>query len=301
MDILDGFRIVLVEPQNPINLGTVIRAMKNMGLRRLRLVNPAAMDLDKTQVSAHRTEDVLSQMEIYSSLDDALSDVHVSYGFSARHRTRTWASLEMEHAIGLCTAEVAQGARVALVFGREQSGLTNDELMRCQYRVHISTSEYTSLNLAQAVLLACYSVHRHVAGIGDAIVAPDRVSCDNHAPKTRRATQDEQTRLLKCIHETLIEVGFYKAATKSTAMHRLQNIFQRADLHDDEIRLLMGMFGEIGNYARLIDRGIRPEKIRPVDKYLDFERGAIEEKKLQCTETGEMSIRPTSDRDNKSA
>ena len=95
MDILDGFRIVLVEPQNPINLGTVIRAMKNMGLRRLRLVNPAAMDLDKTQVSAHRTEDVLSQMEIYSSLDDALSDVHVSYGFSARHRTRTWASLEM--------------------------------------------------------------------------------------------------------------------------------------------------------------------------------------------------------------
>ena len=64
MDILDGFRIVLVEPQNPINLGTVIRAMKNMGLRRLRLVNPAAMDLDKTQVSAHGSEDVLWQMEI---------------------------------------------------------------------------------------------------------------------------------------------------------------------------------------------------------------------------------------------
>lgn len=299
MDILDGFRIVLVEPQNPINLGAVIRAMKNMGLRRLRLVNPAAMDLDKTQVSAHRTEDVLSQMEIFSSLDDALSDVHVSYGFSARHRTRTWASLEMEYAVGQCSAEVARGERVAFVFGREQSGLTNDELMRCQYRVHISTSDYTSLNLAQAVLLACYSVRRHVNGGVEAsasVVLPD-----NHARGTRRATQDEQTRLLKCVHETLIEVGFYKAATKSTAMHRLQNIFQRADLHDDEIRLLMGMFGEIGNYVRLIDRGIRPEKIRPVDNYLDFARGSVEGKLLRRSETGEVSIRATSDRDNKNS
>lgn len=284
-DILDKIRVILVEPHNPLNVGAVIRAMKNMGMTRLRLVNPAPMDLEQTQVSAHRTTDVLEHLEIFSSLDEALSDVHVSYGFSARHRTRTWASLDMERAVEQGLGEIREGANIGFVFGREQSGLTNDELMRCHYRVHIETSSYSSLNLAQAVLLACYSAHRQVSASGEEVVV------DNHAPKTRRATQNEQTRLLKCIHETLIEVGYYKAATKSTAMHRLQNIFQRASLHDDEIRLLMGMFGEVSNYVKLVDRGIRPEKIRPIDNYLDFDSNAIEKKEVTCNSLGEVSIR----------
>ena len=303
MELSAGFRVVLVEPQNPINVGAVMRAMKNMGLKRLRLVNPAPMDLDKTQVSGHRTEDILSETEIFSSLDDALRDVHVSYGFSARHRTRAWASLEMEQAVGQCLGDISRGEIAGLVFGREQSGLTNDELMRCQYRVHIATSGYSSLNLAQAVLLACYSIRRQSigGGAGHAATAAPPAAADNHAPGTRRATQDEQTRLLKCIHETLIEVGFYKAATKSTAMHRLQNVFQRAELHDDEIRLLMGMFNEVGNYARLVDRGIKPDKIRPVDKFLDFDRSSVADKSLFCSETGDISIGVTEKTGNKSA
>ena len=133
------------------------------------------------------------------------------------------------------------------------------------------------------------------------MTAAPPAAADNHAPGTRRATQDEQTRLLKCIHETLIEVGFYKAATKSTAMHRLQNVFQRAELHDDEIRLLMGMFNEVGNYARLVDRGIKPDKIRPVDKFLDFDRSSVADKSLFCSETGDISIGVTEKTGNKSA
>ena len=269
MNELEGFCVVLVEPQNPINLGTVIRAMKTMGMGRLRLVNPAAMDLDRTQISAHRTEDIVARMEVYGTLDEALSDMHVTYGFSARHRTRAWASLEMEDAVGRALGEIRDGLNVALVFGREQSGLTNDELARCQYRVHIRTSDYTSLNLAQAVLLASYSAFRQ-AGLGS------MASQENYMKGTRPATQEEQTRLLKRIHETMIEVGFYKAATKSTAMHRVHNILTRASLHDDEVRLLLGMFSEVLNYARLVDRGVRPEKIRPVDEFLDGVRDDVE-------------------------
>ena len=105
--------MVLVEPQNPINLGTVIRAMKNMGMGRLRLVNPAAMDLDRTQISAHRTEDIVARMEVYGTLDEALSDMHVTYGFSARHRTRAWASLEMEDAVGIAACFLQRGFGIA--------------------------------------------------------------------------------------------------------------------------------------------------------------------------------------------
>lgn len=265
MDVLDGFCVILVEPQNPINLGTVVRAVKNMGIHSLRLVNPASMDFDKIQISAHRSEDVVAKIETFTSLDDALADLHETYGFSARARTRAWASLEMEEAISRGIERIGEGERVGLIFGREQSGLTNDELARCRYRVHIQTSDYSSLNLAQAVLLACYSAFRQTQhGVASGLTHDD-----NHLCKSRPATQDEQTRLLRRIHETLIEIGFYKAPTKSTAMHRIHNIFNRAQLHDDEIRLLMGIFSEIGNYARLVDRGIVPERIRPVDKFLD--------------------------------
>ena len=263
MNLLDGFRIVLVEPQNPINVGTVIRAMKNMGLTRLRLVKPAPMDLERTQISAHHSEDMLSHVEIFDSLDDALADVHVSYGFSARKRTRTWSSLEMEDAMQRASERVAAGEIYGLVFGREQTGLTNDELMRCRYQVYIDTSEYSSLNLAQAVLLVCYSAHRL---LGDRKIES---LPDNHARGSRPATQEEQTRLLKRMHEALIEVGFYKAPTRSTAMHRVHNILSRAQLHDDEIRLLLGMCTEVIQYATLLDRGVRREKIRPVDDFLD--------------------------------
>ena len=77
MNLLDSFKVVLVEPQNPINVGTVIRAMKNMGLKHLTLVHPAEMDLQKTQISAHRTEDLLQNIQICDSLDEALQGIHL--------------------------------------------------------------------------------------------------------------------------------------------------------------------------------------------------------------------------------
>lgn len=272
--LLELYKVVLVEPQNPINVGNVIRAMKNMGLRHLALVNPAEMDLSRTQISAHRSEDMLTSLEVYDTLDAALADVHESYGFSARRRTQTWASLEMETAVGRSLGFAQQGQRTAFVFGREQTGLTNEELMRCSCRVHIATSEYSSLNLSQAVLLACYALGRQIREISEEKTVVHEVSASrfqNHAPGTRPATQDERIRLMKSLEDALVEIGYFKSPDPNTAVHRVQNIMTRAELHNDEYHLLMGMLAEIRNYAKLMARGIEPKRLRPAKSYVKDE------------------------------
>ena len=269
---LDAFKIVLVEPQNPINVGTVIRAMKNMGLKNLVLVNPAPMALEKTQISAHHTEDMLENIQIFNTLDDALSDVHESFGFSARKRTQTWASLEMESAVSRCLSLANAGQKIAFVFGREQTGLTNEELCRCSCQVHIATSDYSSLNLSQAVLLAAYSLLRQsrlTAQSSAPLDTPHPSKLDNFAPNTRPATQDEKIRLLKHLENALVEIGYFKSPDPNTAIHRIHNIINRAELHDDEYHLLMGIISEITNYSKLMELGTTPRKIRPAKSLSD--------------------------------
>ena len=239
-----------------------------MGLKHLTLVHPAEMDLQRTQISAHRTEDMLQSIEIVDTLDQALLDVHESFGFSARKRTQTWASLEMEEAVARALTQAKDALQIAFVFGREQTGLTNEELARCSCRVHIATSDYTSLNLAQAVLLACYSLLRQSR------IQPDtHHTClpklDNFAPGTRPATQDERIRLLKALENALVQIGYYKSPDPNTAIHRIQNLLNRAELHNDEYHLIMGMIAEITNYAGLIGRGITPKQLRPGKSFGD--------------------------------
>ncbi len=271
VNLLDSFKIVLVEPQNPINVGTVIRAMKNMGLKHLTLVHPAEMDLQKTQISAHRTEDVLQNIQICDSLDEALQGIHESFGFSARKRTQNWASLDMEAAVSRSLKLAQMSQKIAFVFGREQSGLNNEELKRCSCLVHIETSDYTSLNLAQAVLLASYSLLRQSRMPSAAQSEVPLQRLDNFAPGTRIATQDERIRLLKQLENVLVEIGYFKSADPNTAIHRIQNLLNRAELHNDEYHLLMGIVAEVSNYAKLVERGIQPEKIRPAKSLNDLD------------------------------
>ncbi|MCL2325177.1 MAG: hypothetical protein FWC40_01540 [Proteobacteria bacterium] len=261
---LDGVRVVLVEPQNPINVGNVMRAMKNMGVCRLSLVNPAEMDFERTQISAHRTQDMLETMQVVGSLGEALQGVHESYGFSARARTQTWSQLELEEASRRGLGVLFSGGEIALVFGREQTGLTNDELSYCTHRVYIQTGDYASLNLSQAVLLAVHGLFRQARpGASEAGAGEGLVAVSNHAPGSLPATQDRCRRLLGQTARMLAEIGYFKSDSPNAAMHRLQNIVFRAQLHEDEINLLMGICAEVSNYAKLIARGIEPSRQCP--------------------------------------
>ena len=262
MICLDQYRIVLVEPEKPINVGTVMRAMKNMGFHNLYLVNPVEMDLQQTQISAHHSEDMLSRIVIVKTLEEALDGIRESYGFSARQRSKTWASLDLASATSRSIQLVKSEQKVAYVFGRERTGLTNEELDACHCRVHIETADYASLNLAQAVLLAMYEATRQLR-TNDVQSPAELPALDSHAPNTLPATCDDISRLMSRIENMLVEIGFFKSQDPNSALRRLKNIVQRADLHDDEVRLLLGVCAEVTNYAQLIERGIRPDKIRP--------------------------------------
>ena len=145
--------VVLYEPQDPVNIAATVRAMKNMGLSRLRLVRPVPYERERLEGIAHDTFDVIDAIETFDTLDAALADCVRVAGFTARRRAAKRAVVDAKAASGELLGWGARGT-VAVLFGREDSGLPNEALDRAHLMITIPTSQYASLNLAQAVLLA---------------------------------------------------------------------------------------------------------------------------------------------------
>jgi TrmH family RNA methyltransferase len=153
---LDRVRVVLFETQNLINVGATMRAMKNMGLSDLRLVNAVPLDAWRLQGIAHDTGDILARTREHASLDEAIADCVLVAAFTARHRSARWDIATPREISGRLLDAIEDGP-VALLFGREDRGLPNEALDRAQVHVTIPTSRYASLNLAQAVMVALVS------------------------------------------------------------------------------------------------------------------------------------------------
>ena len=156
--VLDNIRIVLVHTTHPGNIGAVARAMKNMRLRKLDLVAPKQFPHAEATARASGADDLLAQARVHEDLDAALVDCRLVVGASARTRSVEWPVLDPRR----CAAELSRAAAdgpVAVLFGRESSGLTNEELDRCRYLVQIPANpEYASLNLAMAVQILAYEL-----------------------------------------------------------------------------------------------------------------------------------------------
>ena len=156
--MLQNIRIVLVETSHTGNMGSVARAMKTMGLTNLWLVNPLVKPDSQAIALAAGASDVIGNAQIVDTLDEALAGCSLVVGTSARSRTLPWPMLDPREC-GLKSVSEAEQAPVALVFGRERVGLTNDELQKCHYHVAIAANpEYSSLNLAMAVQVISYEV-----------------------------------------------------------------------------------------------------------------------------------------------
>ena len=160
---LDRIRFVLVEPTHPGNIGAVARAMKTMGLTRLHLVNPRC-SLDAEAIArASGADDLLAAAPVHQTLPEALAGCRLVVGTSARLRHLDWPQLDPRACGERLVAEAALG-EVALILGRESSGLSNDELARCQYLAHIPTAPgFSSLNLAAAAQVFAYEVFSALA------------------------------------------------------------------------------------------------------------------------------------------
>ncbi|MGV2703588.1 tRNA (cytosine(32)/uridine(32)-2'-O)-methyltransferase TrmJ [Aeromonas salmonicida] len=233
--MLDQIRIVLVNTSHTGNMGSAARAMKTMGLTRLVLVDPQTLPDDSAHALAAGASDVLANARIVSTLDEAIADCGLVIGTSARSRTLSWPMLDPREA---GEKAVGEGMKhpVALVFGRERTGLTNDELQKCHYHVAIPANpEYSSLNLAMAVQTICYEVR--MCWLQDQ--APE-VESEADYPSAHQLEGFYQH-----LEQTLLKTGFIADDHPGQVMSKLRRLFNRARPEVIELNILRGILTSI--------------------------------------------------------
>ena len=239
-NLFPGVKIVLVETSHPGNIGAAARAMKNMGMTELVLVNPLDFPNNKAIFRSASAEDVVKGAQVVATLEEALEDCHLIIGTSARDRRIPWPMLTPR----TCGEKVAladtEGQKVALVFGRESRGLKNEELQQCHFHVNIPTGEaYSSLNLAMAVQVICYEV---LQGRSNA-VGDERSDADLWDLPYAKAGAMEH--FYDHLEETLVQVNFHDPDNPRQLMTRLRRMFSRIRLDRMELNILRGFLSAI--------------------------------------------------------
>ena len=240
--ILSRIAVVLYEPQDPVNIGATVRAMKNMGISDLRLVRPCEYTEYRLAGIAHGTQDIIDRIRHFDSLDDALADCIRVAGFTARRRAAKRPIVDAR-AAGPELLQYAQEGTVALLFGREDHGLPNEAMDRAHVVVTLSTTDHSSLNLAQAVLLALYELHLQAADATRTLAPPRR-----DAPP---ATAEDYEHLFADAEQALIAIQFFKTRHYGRIMRTFRSLIFRAAPDKREAALLRAMSIEI---LRTIDR-----------------------------------------------
>jgi tRNA (cytidine32/uridine32-2'-O)-methyltransferase len=234
---LDNIRIVLVNTSHPGNIGGVARAMKNMGLTRLYLVEPRQYPDEQATWRAASAGDILENAVVTRTLDEAIDDCQFVVGTSARERRIPWPLLDPRQ----CARRIGQVCgreQVAVLFGREDRGLTNDELKVCNLHLNIPTSEaYSSLNLAMAVQIVCYELR--MLAVKDELPASEDEQWDT--PFTNRENME---RFYTHLEQTLADIEFLDPAAPRQLMVRLRRLYGRVRLDEMELNILRGILTE---------------------------------------------------------
>jgi tRNA (cytidine32/uridine32-2'-O)-methyltransferase len=246
--MLASLRVVLVNTTHPGNIGGVARAMKNMGVGQLVLVAPKSFPNDAAFARAAGATDVLDQARVVETLDQAVAGCQLVVGASARGRHIPWPVVDprqlAEQVISVFAGSAAELPQVALVFGREDRGLTNEELHRCHRHVHIpSNPEFGSLNLAAAVQVICYEM-RMASLAAQSEPADAQVKSDLHwgtAWDIESATSDELERLFVHMAKVMTDIEFLDPDNPRQLMTRLRRLYLRSHLDRVEVSILRGI------------------------------------------------------------
>lgn len=225
---MQNIRIVLCRPSHPGNIGAAARAMKAMGLTDLRLVAPEKFPAPEARWMATNAVDLLDQAKIHATLAEAISDCVEAFALSAR--TREWSTPVLDARTAAARATEA-GGNVAFVFGNEQAGLTNEEMLACQTLVHIPANpEFSSLNLAQAVQVVAYELF---------MVSFSQVY---KMRGEKPATVADREGLYEHLERAAVESEFFDPASGSRLPTRLRRLFSRVpDLEREEVNILRGL------------------------------------------------------------
>lgn len=228
---LENIVIILVEPQNPDNIGGVVRAMMNLGLTRLRLVKPKRYDPLRISSAAHRSEAFQKDIEFYDDLPSALADVNLVVAASNRKRSLGPEILSPKHLAPVMLDHTRVGTP-AILFGREDWGLPNEVVQHSNYQVSIPTNaEFQSLNLAQAVLLISYELRQ--AALPGENVFPTTID-----PYDPPATEAQFTEAIDSILNVLEQINFFKPGQEPAKRMKIERLLRRTQPVSSEAGLL---------------------------------------------------------------
>ena len=235
----NNIRIVLINTSHPGNIGGVARAMKNMALDQLYLVQPREFPASRAVWRAAGATDVLKRAKIFDCVDDAVRDCGLVIGTSARGRRIPWPIIDPRDC-GAITWKESSVHPVALLFGREDRGLTNDELRKCHYHVHIpSNQEYSSLNLSCAVQVIVYEIYLASLEKND-LNFSKQIEWDQPIAKV-----GDVERFHTHLEETMREVGFYDPNNPKQLTTRMRRLFSRVRMDEMEVSILRGLLSAV--------------------------------------------------------
>ena len=238
-----NIQVVLVNPSHPGNIGAVARAIKNMGLHHLVLVAPRKFPDPEAQWRAASAVDIIDNARVVETLDEAIGDSQFVVGTSARDRRIPWPVQDAR----LTAARIVERSvqeKVSILFGREDSGLNNEELRRCNLHCHIPTHpDYESLNLSMAVQIVCYEIR--MAELEGTLPSNEDSHWENPF-----ATSKDMEYFYQHLEETLVELEFLNPAAPKQLMTRLRRLYSRVRLDDMEVQILRGILKETRRVIR---------------------------------------------------
>jgi TrmH family RNA methyltransferase len=246
--LLASVVVVLFEPQDPVNIAATVRAMKNMGVSRLRLVRPVEYDVVRLEGIAHNTMELIERIEHFDTFDAAVADCIRVVGFTARRRAAKLRIIDPKAAAAELL-DVAADGPVALALGREDSGLPNEILDRVHAAVTIPTTDHASLNLAQAALIGLYELHLAAADATRTMAPPRK-----DAPP---ATNEQFEQFFADAERSLTAIEFFKSHFPEHIMRTLRSLTFRATPNARELSLLRAIALEGVHYMS------RASKTRP--------------------------------------
>ena len=242
LKMLDFVRVVLVEPTHPGNIGSAARAMKTMGLSRLTVVTDRPVITPESEALSGGAFDVVKSITRVSSLDEALRDVSFAAGASARRRSLERPLYQPREGLSRALSHAANGECVALVFGRESSGLTNAELAKCDIHINIDANPvYSSLNLAMSVQVLAYEIRQILLRQESSALASGSVPMK----EPLKPAHEQWESFYAFLENALKTSGFIKPQVNGTIMEQLRYIFGKADLSDHELQIIYGVMASL--------------------------------------------------------
>jgi tRNA/rRNA methyltransferase len=234
---LDNITIVLKQPRYPENIGAVARAICNMGIAQLVVIDPANCDLTKVlKMATHVASEVVENMEIYSDIKEALAPYQYVVGATARLGRQRQALLAPSN-LSEKLVSISVNNRIAILFGPEDRGLSNSDIRLCHALVNIPTAEFSSLNLAQAVMIICYELF--TAG-----------RKQDNEPQPRLASRHELEGMYDQLKDVLVRIGYINPENPDYWMNKLRHFFNRIQLRAGEVSIIRGICRQVDWYGR---------------------------------------------------